>query len=78
MAVNIDPRESDFEPISDAVLEKWQDAASLRDESFAAQEAAVEMRSLELWPWALLFMALVLVAESVLGNAHLLTRAKAH
>jgi hypothetical protein len=78
VAVNIDPRESDFEPISDAVLEKWQDAASLRDESFAAQEAAVEMRSLELWPWALLFMALVLVAESVLGNAHLLTRAKAH
>jgi hypothetical protein len=78
IAVNIDPRESDFEPVSQQMLDRWQDATR-RDDAVVSNRATVaESRRIELWPWILLFMALSLIAETTLGNAHFATGAKAN
>jgi len=78
IAANIDPRESDLEPVSQQMLDQWQDATR-RDEDVVSNRASMtDSRQLELWPWILLFMALSLIAEMALGNAHFATGAKAH
>jgi hypothetical protein len=78
IAANIDPRESDLEPVSQQMLDQWQDATR-RDEDVVSNRATMtDSRQIELWPWILLFMALSLIAEMTLGNAHFAAGAKAH
>lgn len=78
VAVNVDPRESDIERISQETLERWQDATFTNPEPGTA--AAFEGSSddpLELWPWLLLLLVVFVIAESALGNVHLVSRMRA-
>ena len=71
IAVNADPRESQLQPTAAAVLKRWQEAVA--GQQVAAHTAGTMMpeEPLELWPWLLLLLALVVVGESVLGNRFL-------
>jgi len=78
VAANIDPRESELGKISQELLDRWQDATASTDGIGGGQSAIVETAPLELWHWLLLMLAVVMIAESLLGNAYLapLGRAK--
>ncbi|MEM9208618.1 MAG: BatA and WFA domain-containing protein [Pseudomonadota bacterium] len=73
IAVNVDPRESALAPIQPDVLERWREATFT---SSSGQDAALaaEAEPLKLWPWVLLLLAIVVIAESALGNVHIATR----
>lgn len=78
VAVNVDPRESRLEPMSPEVLERWQQSVSGRaplPEQPAEGSAAT--RTVELWHWLLLLLAIVVIGESLLGNAYMKTRTMA-
>lgn len=78
VAANVDPRESEITPVSPATLERWQAAAqSERAAPGTIAAAATEGDPLELWPWLLLLLAIVVVAESALGNLEFGTRIRA-
>ena len=77
VAVNIDPRESALGRISQDLLDRWQDASVPRGELVAGQSELVETEPLELWHWLLLILAVVIIAESILGNAYLAPLEKA-
>ena len=78
VAANIDPRESELETITQEVLERWQDATARLDGITAGQSDIVEAEPLELWHWLLLLLAVIFIAESILGNAYLAPLAKAN
>lgn len=78
VAANIDPRESELVTISQELLERWQDATARLDGITAGQSDIVEAEPLELWHWLLLLLAVVFIAESILGNAYLAPLAKAN
>lgn len=71
VAVNIDPRESELDPISQELLDRWQDASAQPVELVAGQSELVESNPVELWHWLLLLLAIVIIAESILGNVYL-------
>jgi len=74
VAANIDPRESDLARIGQDVLDRWQDATASQV-PVAGQAFSMEQeRSLELWHWILLVLALVVIGESILGNMYLKPR----
>jgi hypothetical protein len=77
VAVNIDPRESELGTISQELLDRWQDASARPVGLVAGQSELVESDPLELWHWLLLMLAIVIIAESILGNAHLAPLEKA-
>ncbi len=77
VAVNIDQRESELDPISQELLDRWQDASAQPVELVGGQSALVESNPVELWHWLLLLLAIVIIAESILGNAHLAPLEKA-
>ena len=77
VAANVDPRESELSKISQQLLDRWQDATVRTDRIGDGQSAIVEAAPLELWHWLLLFLALVFIAESLLGNSYLAPLAKA-
>lgn len=77
IAANVDGRESVLDPIADATLERWREATRTDVVGADRRQAAPESRPLELWPWLLLLLALLVIAESALGNHHLATRAGA-
>jgi len=74
VAANIDPLESDLDKIDQEVLDRWQDAAVAQPESSAGSFSVEEDQTVELWHWILLILALVVIAESILGNMHLSPR----
>jgi len=78
VAANIDPRESKLDTISQELLDRWQDATTRLDRIVAGQSDLVESEPLELWHWLLLLLAMVIIAESILGNAYLAPLAKAN
>ena len=78
VAANIDPRESELDTISQELLDRWQDATARLDRIVAGQADLVESEPLELWHWLLLLLAMVIIAESILGNAYLAPLAKAN
>jgi len=78
VAANIDPRESQLVTITQDLLERWQDATARLDGITAGQSDIVEAEPLELWHWLLLLLAVVFIAESILGNAYLAPLAKAN
>ena len=77
VAANIDPRESELSKISQELLDRWQDATGRADGIGAGQSDIVESEPLELWHWLLFMLAVVFIAESMLGNAYLAPLAKA-
>jgi hypothetical protein len=77
VAANIDPRESELEKISQELLDRWQDATARTDTPGSSQSDIVQAEPLELWHWLLMLLAIVIIAESLLGNAYLAPLAKA-
>lgn len=77
VAANIDPRESELEPIPDEVLERWREA-SWQQQSGDAGTRSLEAQPEQLLfaPWLLLIMAFIVIAESMTGNAYVATRAR--
>ena len=74
VAANIDPRESDLTRIGQDVLDRWQDATASQPAVTSAAFSMEQERSLELWHWLLLLLAVVVIGESILGNMHLKPR----
>ena len=74
VAVNPDSRESILQPVADATLQRWVTAMGGQSDAAAIPSFDVEPESVELWHALLLILALVLVAESLLGNLHLTPR----
>ena len=74
VAANIDPRESDLTRIGQDVLDRWQDATASQPAVTPAAFSMEQERSLELWHWLLLLLAVVVIGESILGNMHLKPR----
>ena len=74
MAVNTDPRESELVPIAQETMQRWVSAMSGTVESGEALAFEQESEPFELWHGLLLILALVLIGESVLANAHLKLR----
>ena len=77
VAANIDPRESELSTISQELLDRWQDATARPEEFVAGRSDLVAAEPLELWHWLLFILAMVIIAESILGNAYLAPLAKA-
>ena len=71
VAANVDPRESALGRISQALLDRWQDATGSTAGPAGGQSDIVDAAPLELWHWLLLMLALVIIAESLLGNVYL-------
>ena len=71
-AVNPDRRESDFTVVPAETVELWKNTgvASASASSAAAGSNTRQVNS-ELWWWVLALLAVLAVAESILGNRHL-------
>lgn len=74
VAANIDPLESDLRRLTQDVLDRWQDTTGGQEQGDAVSFSAEETKTVELWHWILLFLAIVAIAESVLGNSYLTAR----
>jgi hypothetical protein len=68
-AVNTDRRESDFAIVPAETLELWKNTG-IAPGTGTKSTASAEQRDdkAELWPWVIAMLALLAVAESVLGN----------
>ncbi len=77
VAVNIDPRESELERISQELLDRWQAASAQAQEARPGESTLIETEPLELWHWLLFILAVAIIAESILGNAYLAPLGKA-
>jgi hypothetical protein len=74
VAVNVDPRELRFGTMPPETLQRWTAAMSGPQDAAAALDIEQEAEPLELWPALLFILALVLIAESLIGNWHLAPR----
>lgn len=74
VAANVDPLESDLRKVSQEVLDRWQDATGGQPLAGAGSFGAEEAEMVDLWHWVLFLLALVVIAESILGNMHLTPR----
>jgi hypothetical protein len=74
VAVNTDPRESMLAAIAPETMQRWVAAMSGAMESGETPAFVNESEPFELWHGLLLVLALVLIAESFLANAHLTLR----
>ena len=73
VAANIDPLESDLATMPAELLDRWQDLTVDATPAGAPQSGGDRNDPLALWPWVLLFLAVVVIAESALGNLHIAT-----
>ena len=71
VAVNLDPRESELAPLADDIVTRWQEASNRQVPMEENESIRIEAPPLELWHWLLLIAALILIAESALGNHYL-------
>lgn len=72
IAVNPDPRESDLEPMTADQIERWRQVAVVAPSQAAAVTDNLERPPpFELWRYLLILLALVVLAESLLGNRYL-------
>jgi hypothetical protein len=74
VAVNTDPRESVLVAIAPETMQRWIAAMSGATETVGTQAFEHESEPFELWHGLLLILALVLIGESILANAHLTLR----
>ena len=77
VAVNVDPRESDLQAIASPVLTRWRDATRTDDRQAVTAPGQMQPRRVDLWPWLLLLLAMLAIAESALGNVHLTAKMRA-
>jgi hypothetical protein len=73
-AVNTDRRESDFALVPAETLTLWKNtgiASAPEGTSSASTTSDQGADKAELWPWVLALLAVLAVAESVLGNRHI-------
>jgi hypothetical protein len=72
IAVNCDLRESDPRGMSDAMLERWQ---AVSPQVRPTQRPSISQGSArELWPWLLMVLLVLMLAESMAGNSLLRRR----
>ncbi|MDH5309440.1 MAG: BatA and WFA domain-containing protein [Gammaproteobacteria bacterium] len=74
VAANVDPRESDLDPIDQEALELWRDSTHTAIAAATDGPTFAGPTRLELWPSLLLALLLVAIAESMLANHHLASR----
>lgn len=74
VAVNTDPRESELAAIAPETMQRWIAAMSAAAEPGETAAFEQEAEPFELWHALLLILALVLIGESILANAHLTLR----
>jgi hypothetical protein len=74
VAANVDPLESDLRKINQEVLDRWRDATGGPAQPGTTAFSAEASGTLDLWPWILLALAIVVIGESILGNMHLTLR----
>ena len=74
VAVNVDPRESDLRAATAATLERWTAATQGQSAPPTTAMLTVAPDTVELWHSLLLVLIVVLIAESLLGNAYLAPR----
>ena len=77
VAVNADPRESDLATMAPEALARWRGAVARPEQAAMTGAAALQAPPLELWWGLLIVLALVVLAESLLGNRYLGLRADA-
>lgn len=78
VAVNADPRESDLATMTPEALARWRAAVARPEQAATATDAAaLAAPPMELWWGLLILLALVVLAESLLGNRYLGLRADA-
>ena len=71
-AVNPDRRESDFTLVPADTLKSWQNTGIASQQEVGSSSAADKRDdNAELWWWVLVLLAMLAVAESVLGNRHM-------
>ena len=68
VVLNVDPRESDLTPLAPELFEASVGRLSLAAERDARDQAGEREAGQRLWRYALMLMALVLVAEGLLGS----------
>lgn len=77
-AVNIPDAESNLAPISDQLIAQWRNLAANADTPINLAEDSIQNSSitslLSIEDWLLPLLLLIILAESVLGNAHLKVR----
>jgi len=74
VAVNVDPRESQLEPMPAETLQRWIDAMNGSNDAAATQPFERQAEPVELWHTLLFILVMVLIAESLLGNWYLAPR----
>lgn len=74
LAANIDPLESDLNPVDEETMQRWRTAAAASMGGTAATNeaapAAPQTAPLELWHVLLVLLALAVLAESLWGNRY--------
>ena len=70
-AVNPDRRESDFTLVTPDTVNLWKNTGTGSGSGTLASSAGNEEQTSELWWWILALLALLAIAESVVGNRHL-------
>jgi hypothetical protein len=78
-SVNPDRRESDFAVVPAETLDLWKNtgiAPKGADTSSAGSSSNKQNDKAELWPYVLVMLAVLAVAESVLGNRHMTAAAE--
>ncbi len=75
-AVNPDRRESDFTPLTQDTLNLWKNTGVGSGAGTTAASAGNTEEKSELWWWVLALLAMLAVAETVIGNRHIETAGK--
>jgi hypothetical protein len=70
-AVNPDRRESDFTLVPAETLDLWKNTGIAAKSGQTAGATGTQEENAELWWWILALLAVMAVAESVLGNRHI-------
>jgi hypothetical protein len=70
-AVNPDRRESDFALAPAETVQLWKNTGVAPGEGPNGTASGEDQQKTELWWWVLAMLAILAVAESVLGNRHL-------
>ncbi len=70
-AVNPDRRESDFTLLTPDTLNLWKNTGVGSGSGTAAASAGNKEQTSELWWWVLALLAMLAIAETVVGNRHL-------
>ena len=71
VAVNTDPRESDLNTIATVTLERWVRATGGQAPTDGRVTSDFDPEPLELWHALIVLLALLVIGESMLGNANL-------